>query len=156
MVLKKRDSVGQYDQFKYNFYLIKMKKNKCINWTSNRMEINSASSHVYSVLWLLAEAVWLKFPYRLIELMSVSSYILRGKESSTHWIHGYCKCVLGMDLCSFVKSIGHSPSAFLRWICLIVLHFISFLLHLYPFVLSTAFGKVHVTSLFLLRDLIAL
>lgn len=88
--------------------------------------------------------------------MSVSSYILHGKKNNKHWIHWYCKCVLGIDLCSFVKSIGHSPFALLHWACHTMLHFISFLLHLYPFVLSTAFGKLHVTSLFLLRDLAAL
>lgn len=61
-------------------------------------------------------ACWLRLydlnsPKSSCSLISLTSYILCGKECNIHWIHWYSKCALGTDLCFFVKSIWLSLSA---------------------------------------------
>lgn len=116
MVWKKRDSLGQYDKFKYSFYVIGITK-KVLNapiehqpeW---KLILHQIINTVYVACW--PRLCHLNSPKSSCSLISVSSYILCGKESNIHWIHWYCKCVLGTDLCSFVKSIWLSPSALLH------------------------------------------
>lgn len=124
-----------------------------LNVKQNRK--NSASSHTTLFVSWLRLYDW-NSPKSSYSLMNVSSYILREKEGNKHWILWYCKCVLGTDLCFFVKSIWHLPSALLCWLRLTQLHFVSFHLHRFPIVLSIAFAELHVTSLFLVRDFAAL
>lgn len=67
--------------------------------------INSASSHTaLLVCWL--RSCGSSSPKSSYSLMSVSSYIPHGKESNKHWIHWYCKCALGADLCLFVNQFS--------------------------------------------------